>query len=51
VSAQLDILWDLARAWGPACEPVVIEDAVHGEGGGMSDVVRAAVARFAASWG
>jgi proline iminopeptidase len=49
VSCPLDVPWDLARAWGPGCELVVIEDAVHGAGGAMSTTVRAALARFARS--
>jgi proline iminopeptidase len=49
VSGPVDVAFDLSRAWGPACELVVIEEAVHGSGGATSDAVRAAVARFAGS--
>jgi proline iminopeptidase len=51
VSSPVDVPWELARAWGPGCELVVIEDAVHGAGGRMYDAVRAAIARFASSEG
>ena len=46
ISGPPDIPWNIARAW-PGCELVLVDDAGHGSGGAMIEVVIAATDRFA----
>jgi proline iminopeptidase len=50
VSSPLDVPWKLARSWAGS-ELVVVEDAGHGAGEGITDAVVAATDRFATTVG